>query len=218
MVCVCAYGVLIKEPLLSAYPMINVHPSLLPRWRGAAESSGRSWPATRRLGFRSCGSPRTRLRRSVSPRSRADPPRRRLQDARLRLQRLGGELLVRRRAAAVHRAGRVAGRIRAQDRAADRALDPRRSFELERTVRASAAHRSTVALPEETSSGSSPRGVADAAAGPEPGRVRAEGRTAYSAQAAERSSSPGARPMAAADWLRGRPPERLADFVVPTPA
>jgi methionyl-tRNA formyltransferase len=35
-VCVCAYGALIKEPLLSAYPMLNVHPSLLPRWRGAA--------------------------------------------------------------------------------------------------------------------------------------------------------------------------------------
>jgi methionyl-tRNA formyltransferase len=35
-VCVCAYGGLIKEPLLSAYPMLNVHPSLLPRWRGAA--------------------------------------------------------------------------------------------------------------------------------------------------------------------------------------
>ena len=34
--CVCAYGVLIKEPLLSAYEMLNVHPSLLPRWRGAA--------------------------------------------------------------------------------------------------------------------------------------------------------------------------------------
>ena len=35
--CACARtGVLIKEPLLSAYPMINVHPSLLPRWRGAA--------------------------------------------------------------------------------------------------------------------------------------------------------------------------------------
>ena len=32
----CAYGVLIKEPLLSDYEMINVHPSLLPRWRGAA--------------------------------------------------------------------------------------------------------------------------------------------------------------------------------------
>lgn len=35
-VCVCAFGGLIKEPLLSAYRMLNVHPSLLPRWRGAA--------------------------------------------------------------------------------------------------------------------------------------------------------------------------------------
>src|SRR5438270_2457860 len=35
-VCVCAFGGLIKEPLLSSYPMLNVHPSLLPRWRGAA--------------------------------------------------------------------------------------------------------------------------------------------------------------------------------------
>jgi methionyl-tRNA formyltransferase len=35
-VCVCAFGALIKEPLLSQYPMLNVHPSLLPRWRGAA--------------------------------------------------------------------------------------------------------------------------------------------------------------------------------------
>ena len=35
-VVVCAFGALIKEPLLSRYPMLNVHPSLLPRWRGAA--------------------------------------------------------------------------------------------------------------------------------------------------------------------------------------
>ena len=35
-ICVCAYGALIREPLLSDYPMFNVHPSLLPRWRGAA--------------------------------------------------------------------------------------------------------------------------------------------------------------------------------------
>jgi methionyl-tRNA formyltransferase len=33
---VCAYGALIKEPLLSEQPLLNVHPSLLPRWRGAA--------------------------------------------------------------------------------------------------------------------------------------------------------------------------------------
>lgn len=35
-VCVCAFGALITEPLLSEHTMLNVHPSLLPRWRGAA--------------------------------------------------------------------------------------------------------------------------------------------------------------------------------------
>jgi methionyl-tRNA formyltransferase len=34
--CVCAFGALIKEPLLSDRLILNVHPSLLPRWRGAA--------------------------------------------------------------------------------------------------------------------------------------------------------------------------------------
>ncbi len=34
--CLCAYGALIKEPLLSDHVIFNVHPSLLPRWRGAA--------------------------------------------------------------------------------------------------------------------------------------------------------------------------------------
>jgi methionyl-tRNA formyltransferase len=33
---VCAFGQLIREPLLSEWPLLNVHPSLLPRWRGAA--------------------------------------------------------------------------------------------------------------------------------------------------------------------------------------
>jgi methionyl-tRNA formyltransferase len=35
-VVICAYGALIREPLLSEHEMVNVHPSLLPRWRGAA--------------------------------------------------------------------------------------------------------------------------------------------------------------------------------------
>ena len=35
-VVVCAFGQLIREPLLSSAEMLNVHPSLLPRWRGAA--------------------------------------------------------------------------------------------------------------------------------------------------------------------------------------
>jgi len=35
-VVVCAFGQLIREPLLSESPILNLHPSLLPRWRGAA--------------------------------------------------------------------------------------------------------------------------------------------------------------------------------------
>jgi methionyl-tRNA formyltransferase len=35
-VCVCAFGALLREPLLSEHELLNVHPSLLPRWRGAA--------------------------------------------------------------------------------------------------------------------------------------------------------------------------------------
>jgi methionyl-tRNA formyltransferase len=35
-VIVCAFGAILKEPLLSAFELVNVHPSLLPRWRGAA--------------------------------------------------------------------------------------------------------------------------------------------------------------------------------------
>jgi methionyl-tRNA formyltransferase len=35
-IAVCAFGQLIREPLLSEFQMFNVHPSLLPRWRGAA--------------------------------------------------------------------------------------------------------------------------------------------------------------------------------------
>lgn len=33
---VCAFGALIRDGLLDAHPILNVHPSLLPRWRGAA--------------------------------------------------------------------------------------------------------------------------------------------------------------------------------------
>lgn len=33
---VCAYGALVGAPLLGRYEILNVHPSLLPRWRGAA--------------------------------------------------------------------------------------------------------------------------------------------------------------------------------------
>jgi methionyl-tRNA formyltransferase len=35
-VAVCAFGQIIREPLLSEQLMLSVHPSLIPRWRGAA--------------------------------------------------------------------------------------------------------------------------------------------------------------------------------------
>jgi methionyl-tRNA formyltransferase len=35
-IAVCAFGQLIREPLLSERLLLNIHPSLLPRWRGAA--------------------------------------------------------------------------------------------------------------------------------------------------------------------------------------
>jgi methionyl-tRNA formyltransferase len=33
---VCAFGALVRQDLLDAHEILNVHPSLLPRWRGAA--------------------------------------------------------------------------------------------------------------------------------------------------------------------------------------
>src|SRR3954471_17840713 len=33
---IAAYGLLVPEPVLAERPWLNVHPSLLPRWRGAA--------------------------------------------------------------------------------------------------------------------------------------------------------------------------------------
>ena len=36
LIVLCAYGGIVREPLLSSHEILNVHPSLLPRWRGAA--------------------------------------------------------------------------------------------------------------------------------------------------------------------------------------
>ena len=56
--------------------------------------------------------------------------------------------------------------------------------------------------------------------GPEPGYVQAEGErlllgaTGGALELTE-IRPPGSRPMPAAAWLRGRPPQHLTDFVVP---
>ena len=43
---VVAFGQLIKPHVLGAIPMVNLHFSLLPRWRGRRRSNARSWPVT----------------------------------------------------------------------------------------------------------------------------------------------------------------------------
>jgi methionyl-tRNA formyltransferase len=221
--CVCAYGVLIKEPLLSAYEMINVHPSLLPRWRGAA-------PVERAImaGDEQTGVSIMRVTDALDAGAVCvqEPEPIRPDDdygtLAARLERLGGDLLVR----ALDERPPFVEQDESQVtyahkiEAADRALDPARTpEELERTVRALRPHiGARVALP----GGVDFLGVIAARVagdGPEPGRVRADGArlllgAAGGALELTEIRPPGSRPMAAADWLRGRPDPHLTDFAI----
>ncbi len=143
-VCVCAFGAMIREPLLSSQRILNVHPSLLPRWRGAA-------PIERAIiaGDAQTGVSIMRLvaeldagpvcLQSEEPIERDDT----YGSLAIRLAALGGELLI--------RALDSGGPCAAQDPAlvtyaekilpADRTLDPLRpAAELERVVRALTPH------------------------------------------------------------------------------
>jgi methionyl-tRNA formyltransferase len=220
--CVCAYGVLIKEPLLSAYEMLNVHPSLLPRWRGAA-------PVERAImaGDAQTGVSIMRLTEGLDsgPVCLQEPepigPEDDYGSLAARLERLGGELLVRaldERPPFVEQDESQVTYAHKID-AADRALDPARTpEELERTVRALRPHiGARVALPDGDYLGVIAARVADGEV--EPGRVRADdARLLLGARGGALELTeirpPGSRPMPAADWLRGRPDERLTDFTI----
>ena len=115
----CAFGVLVSEPLLSEYEIFNVHPSLLPRWRGAA-------PIERAImaGDAETGVSIMRLTEGLdagpvcAARRGADPARRRLRDAcrappGCRRRPAGASA---RRAPALDRPGRRGSHVRAQDR------------------------------------------------------------------------------------------------------
>ncbi len=220
--CVCAYGVLIKEPLLSAYEMINVHPSLLPRWRGAAPVERAIMAGDAETGVsimrvtEGLDSGAVALR-AVEPITPDDD----YGSLAARLERLGGDLLVR---ALDERPPYVeqdeAGVTYAHKiEAADRALDPARpADELERTVRALRPHiGARIALPGGDYLGVVAARPVDGAV--TPGRVQANGErlllgTSDGALELTAIRPPGSRPMAAAEWLRGRPDERLTDFAV----
>jgi methionyl-tRNA formyltransferase len=143
-VIVCAFGALIREPLLSEHELLNVHPSLLPRWRGAA-------PIERALmaGDTHSGVSIMKLTAGLDDGpvclvgSEAIDPADDYASLAARLQDLGGELLV--------RALRERPPFRAQGEdgvsyaekigPAERLLDPARAAsELERVVRALHPH------------------------------------------------------------------------------
>jgi methionyl-tRNA formyltransferase len=210
-VCVCAFGALIKEPLLSSYPILNVHPSLLPRWRGAA-------PVERAIvaGDSQTGVSIMRLTAGldsgpVSLQERVPiEPDDTYGSLAARLQELGGELLV--------RALDEDGEFREQDEAqvtyaekitaTDRRLDPSRpAAELERVVRALHPHIGAHVELE----GGEPLGVLEARAEPGghgDGTLDLGGdlprlRCADGALALVTVKPPGKRAMSGEDYLRG---------------
>ena len=213
-VLVCAFGALLKEPLLSEHDMLNVHPSLLPRWRGAAPieraimaGDVETGVAIMRVTAGLDSGPVCLLEREPI---RPDDTFGTLS---ARLAALGGELLVRaldEQPAFVEQdeAGvTYAEKISAEDRL----LDPRSSsaVELERIVRALSPHvGARLALP----GGSEYLGVwgarlaADAAH--EPGWLGNEGgrlvlATVDGALELTMVQPPGKKQMPAADYLRG---------------
>jgi methionyl-tRNA formyltransferase len=210
-VCVCAFGALIKEPLLSEHLMLNVHPSLLPRWRGAAPIERAIMAGDERTGV-SIMQVTAGLDSGPVYLAGGEPiePEDTYGTLSARLERLGAELLV--------RALDDLPPAREQDDAQatyaekitpeDRRLDPsRRASELERVVRALTPH---IGAQLQLDDGA-PLGVREARAlgdGPAAGSLSLEGRRPVlgcSDGALELVvvHPAGRRPMRGEDWLRG---------------
>jgi methionyl-tRNA formyltransferase len=217
-VIVCAFGALIREPLLSAHMLLNVHPSLLPRWRGAA-------PVERAImaGDERTGVSIMRLTAGLdsgpvySSASEPIAPEDSYGSLAERLQALGGDLLL--DALDELAAGRELQFVEQDEREVtyaekiepgDRLLDPRRpAAELERVVRALHPHIGARAeLP-----GGELLGVRRAALVPQDpvpardGLLERDGRLLLACADGTLEllevQPPGGRPMDAAAYLRG---------------
>jgi methionyl-tRNA formyltransferase len=143
-VVVCAFGALIKEPLLSEHQLLNVHPSLLPRWRGAAPIERAIMAGDERTGVSIM---RLTAGLDSGPVCLEGVEPIRAEDTfgtlATRLQELGGELLVRALDEAPPFVEQPGHGVTYAEKLtpADRLLDPARSaLELERAVRALNPH------------------------------------------------------------------------------
>jgi methionyl-tRNA formyltransferase len=214
---VCAFGQLIREPLLSELPLLNIHPSLLPRWRGAAPIERALMAGDERTGV--CVMRLTAGLDSGPVALREETPIGPEDDyASLsqKLSALGGELLVR----ALDRQERGELEFGEQDEEAatyagkidpaERRLDPARpAAELARTVRALTPHIGAyLELDGEERLGVRRARAVDVAV--RTGEIRAEwgalllgcGRGALRLDLVQ---PPGGKPMAADAYLRGHP-------------
>jgi methionyl-tRNA formyltransferase len=211
---VCAFGQLIGEPLLSEL-LLNVHPSLLPRWRGAAPIERAIMAGDERTGV--CVM-RVTAALDAGPVALCEEveigPEDDFGSLSSRLATLGGRLLV--RAFDLHEAGRL--ELIAQENAgatyaekidpAERRLDPDLpAVELDRAVRA-LTPRVGAYLEDGEGERLGVRRAQAVEAGPEPGELRAErgalllgcGRGALRLEVVQ---PPGGKPMAADAYLRG---------------
>lgn len=213
-VCVCAFGALIKDPLLSAFEMLNVHPSLLPRWRGAAPVERAIMAGDLETGV-SIMQVTEGLDSGPVCLAAAEPIRPLDTYATLaaRLQDMGGQLLVRALDDRPPFTEQDDGEVTYAEKieAADRTLDPARpAVELERVVRALHPHiGARVAIAD----GGFLRVLAAAALdrGPAAGRLAAaDGRLVLGCAPGGLEllavQPAGARPMDAAAYLRGHGP------------
>jgi methionyl-tRNA formyltransferase len=220
-VAVCAFGQLIKEPLLGEWTMLNVHPSLVPRWRGAA-------PIERTLmaGDSKTGVAIMRVTEGLDSgpvalvEEIAIAPDDDYESLSAKLAGIGGELLV--RALNGLEGGGLEFAEQDEDRATyadkvspgERHLPPSRpAAELERIVRALTPH---VGAYLELDGGErlgvrAARAVQD---GPAAGSIEVRGDhlvlgSSAGGLALEVVQPPGKKPMTAADFLRGHaPPEK----------
>ncbi len=218
----CAFGVLIKEPLLSDYEMINVHPSLLPRWRGAAPIERAIMAGDEETGVAimrvTAGWDSGAVYATATTPIAADDDYGTLA---ARLETIGAELLVKalderptpqeQDEAHVTYAHKIGAR--------ERALDPTQSPQaVERTIRALRPHiGSRLPLPDGTFLGVLAARVDGPTLAPAGGRVRTDGERLLldcngGALELTQVRPPGGRPMPASDWLRGRPGPGLTDF------